>query len=223
MKIEPIGIVHSPFDQKLGIPRQPLLCPSVVGTIKLNPEYAREDTLRKLETFKYLWLLYWCHASDSWRETVKPPRLGGKEKVGVFATRSPHRPNPIGLSLVKLEEVCSDHTLRVSGLDILHGTPLLDIKPYLSLWDAHPEAGNGWVDQTPSLEPLEVSFDQLTEDSQAHLTPELETIIRETLCWDPRPAYTKDEARTFAHRVQNIDILWKKQGNLIVVLELKTA
>ncbi len=223
MNLKPIGTIYSPFEQKLGIPRQPLLCPSVKGTIKLDPEFAREDTLRKIESFQFLWLLYWCHASESWRETIKPPRLGGKEKVGVFATRSPHRPNPIGMSLVKLEKVRSDFSLEVSGLDILNETPLLDIKPYLSLWDSQADAGNGWVDETPKLQPLEVSFEELDEKSLQILTSELKTIINETLCWDPRPAYTKDEERTFTHRVKNVDILWKRQGNLIVVMQLKTA
>ncbi len=223
MNLTSIGTIHSPFDQKLGIPRQPLLCPSVEGKIVLNSDYAREDTLREIESFKYLWLLYWCHASESWRETVRPPRLGGKEKVGVFATRSPHRPNPIGLSLVKLEGINRDFSLRVSGLDILDGTPLLDIKPYLSLWDAHPDAGNGWVDKTEELKPLEVSFEEVESADQVLLNEELKSIIQETLCWDPRPAYTKDEERIFTHRVQGIDISWKKQGSKIILLKAKRA
>ena len=100
--------VETPFVQKLGIPRQPSLAPSVKGRVILNREFAREDTLRGIESFSHLWILYWCHKSDSWRETIRPPRLGGKEKVGFLATRSPHRPNPIGLSVVKFEGIDSE-------------------------------------------------------------------------------------------------------------------
>ncbi len=221
MDIQAIGTIHSPFKQKLGIPRQPLLCPSVKGKIILESTYAREDTLRELETFSHLWLLYWCHKSDSWRETIKPPRLGGKKKVGFFATRSPHRPNPIGLSLVKLDKINEDFSLEISGLDILDGTPLIDIKPYLPMWDAIDSANNGWVDKTPGLKPIGVDFSKLKEEDLKVLMPEEKQVLEETLCWDPRPAYTKDEERTFIHQIGNIEVTWMKEADAISVLKIK--
>ena len=222
MEVSPIGIIHSPFKQKLGIPRQPLLCPNVTGKVVFTPEFAREDTLRSLESFSHLWLIYWCHKSDSWRETIKPPRLGGKEKVGFLATRSPHRPNPLGLSLVKLEKVNDDFSLEVSGLDILDQTPLIDLKPYLPLWDSIPEANNGWVDETPKLEKLPIDFSDVTEElkevSQKNLVA-----LEETLCWDPRPAYTKDEERSFIHTLGDYEVTWKREKQSIKVLALKKS
>lgn len=222
MEVNPIGTIHSPFKQKLGIPRQPLLCPNVRGQIVFTSEFAREDTLRAIESFSHLWLIYWCHKSDSWRETIKPPRLGGKEKVGFLATRSPHRPNPLGLSLVKLEKVNDDFSLEVSGLDILDGTPLIDLKPYLPMWDAVPEANNGWVDHTEKLKKLEVDF-SIVEDSLATLAPHEKVALEETLCWDPRPAYTKDQERTFVHILGTTEVTWKRHNNTIKIVKLKKA
>lgn len=220
-EISPIGIIKTPFEQKLGVPRQPNLCPSVVAEIHLDPQFKREDTLREIETFTHLWLIYRFHKSDSWRETIKPPRLGGKEKVGVFASRAPHRPNQIGFSVVKLLKVDENNILHVSGVDILDGTPLLDIKPYLPMWDSIPEATNGWVDSTPELKPLKVDFSMLEQSVLGTLSGKQKQILEETLCWDPRPAYTKDESRTFIHNVGNLEVTWKKTADKIVVLELK--
>ena len=222
MEVKPIGTIYTPFKQKLGIPRQPLLCPSVKGRIVFTPEFAREDTLRSLESFSHVWLIYWCHKSDSWRETIKPPRLGGKEKVGFLATRSPHRPNPLGLSLAKLEKINDDFSIEISGLDILDETPLIDLKPYLPMWDSVPEANNGWVDKTPELEKLSVDF-SLVERELEKLSAQDKTALEETLCWDPRPAYTKDENRTFIHCVGALEVTWKKENQTIKVVAIKKA
>lgn len=218
MEVSKIATIHSPFKQKLGVPRQPLLCPDIKGKIVFEKEFAREDTLRGLESFQYLWLIYWCHKSDSWRETIKPPRLGGKEKLGFLATRSPHRPNPLGLSIVKLESINDDYSLTVSGLDILDQTPLIDLKPYLSMWDAHPDAGNGWVDRTPQLEPIPV---EISEEEKTKLSAEDYVLLEQTLCWDPRPAYTKDPDRDFIHIVGPLEVTWKREKDKIVVLKIK--
>ena len=226
MEVTPIGTIHSPFKQKLGIPRQPLLCPNVQGTIVLKPQYAREDTLRALESFSHLWLIYWCHKSDSWRETIKPPRLGGKEKVGFLATRSPHRPNPLGLSVVKLEKVNDDFSIEVSGLDILDETPLIDLKPYLPMWDSLQNANNGWVDQTPTLKKLPVDFSEVNKELEALTSPEV-VALEETLCWDPRPAYSKgkenENDRTFIHTLGAWEVTWKRENQSIKVVALKKA
>jgi len=218
--INPIGTIHTPFKQKLGIPRQPGLCPNIRGEIKLNSEFAREDTLRRLETFSHLWLIYWCHESDSWRETIKPPRLGGKEKVGFLATRSPHRPNPLGLSVVKLEEVKDHATLIISGMDILDRTPLIDLKPYLPMWDSIESANNGWVDSTEELRPIPVDFSQLNPQELDSLGED-KVLLEETLCWDPRPAYTKDPHRTFIHNIGDLEVTWKWSDLGIKIISLK--
>lgn len=219
--LQSIGMVETPFVQKLGIPRQPSLAPSVKGKIILKREFAREDTLRGIESFSHLWILYWCHKSDSWRETIRPPRLGGKEKVGFLATRSPHRPNPIGLSVVKFEGIDSDKNLIISGMDILDQTPVLDIKPYLPMWDSIPQANNGWIDSTEKLISMPVSFDQLAPEQFEELDQEQIQGLRETLCWDPRPAYTKDNDRTFIHQVFDLEVTWKWTPEEIQVLAIK--
>lgn len=222
-EVSPIGIIETPFEQKLGVPRQPNLCPNVRAKIVLNPQFRREDTLRSLESFSHLWLLYQFNQSDSWRETIKPPRLGGKEKVGVFASRAPHRPNQIGFSVVKLEEIDSDQIIHVSGIDILDRTPLIDIKPYLPLWDSIPEANNGWVDKTPKLEALKVDFSLIEKDILDQLSGEQKALLEETLCWDPRPAYTKDPSRSFIHSVGKIEVTWKRMPDSISVLKIKLS
>ncbi len=216
-----IGKIETPFTQKLGIPRQPNLAPNIKGRILLNKEFAREDTLRGLETFSHLWILYWCHMSTSWRETIRPPRLGGREKLGFFATRSPHRPNPIGLSVVKFEGIDSDFNILISGMDILNETPVLDIKPYLPMWDSLPEASNGWIEQTETLRPLPVNFDQLPSAQLQLLHNEQKTALKETLCWDPRPAYIKDEDRSFIHQIFDLEITWKRDPEKITILAIR--
>ena len=218
--LQSIGTVETPFVQKLGIPRQPSLAPSIKGKIILNKEFAREDTLRGIESFSHLWIIYWCHKSDSWRETIRPPRLGGKEKVGFLATRSPHRPNPIGLSVVKFEGVDENFNLIISGMDILNETPVLDIKPYLPMWDSIEQANNGWIDETQPLEPMPVSFNQLKPKERDLASEEQLQALRETLCWDPRPAYTKDENRTFIHEVFDLEITWKWSPKEIQIISI---
>lgn len=216
--IHPIGVIHTPFKQKLGIPRQPGLAPSSLGTIKLRPEYAREDTLRELETFDYLWIHFWCHLSQSWRETVKPPRLGGKDKVGVFATRSPHRPNPIGLSVVKLEKVTKDFSIIVSDIDLADQTPIIDIKPYIPLWDSKPEAKLGWIERQPHMPSYQILWGDDIDRSQY---PETFTmLLEETLRWNPRPSFEKSLDRTYTHTVDNYDVTWTFTGDCIRILAI---
>jgi tRNA (adenine37-N6)-methyltransferase len=221
LPIDSIGFIRSPFQQKLGIPRQPGLAESVESTIYFHPSLAKEEVLRGLDSFSHLWVLYLCHASESWRETIRPPRLGGKAKMGVFATRSPHRPNPIGLSVVKIKSINPDHSITILGADILDNTPLIDIKPYLPMWDSIPEANNGWVEQTPQLSPLMVEISQQCQQEFEAISSYTQKIIIETLRWDPRPAYTKDDNRTFTHTIDLYDITWRKSDQSIQLLSIK--
>ena len=212
--LSPIGTIQTPFTQKLGIPRQPGLAPSAVGTIILNKDFAREDTLRELETFSHVWIMFWCHQSESWRETIRPPRLGGKEKVGFMATRSPHRPNPIGLSVVRLESIDKNFNIHVSGVDILDNTPIIDIKPYIPMWDSIPEASSGWIERTPELKPVDVIW---SNESDKNLTHEQKSLIEETLRWNPRPSYEKKLDRSFIHTVFQVEVTWSFDGSKVTV------
>ncbi len=214
-EVTSLGHIETPFKQKLGIPRQPGLAPSAEGIIHLNKEYAREDTLRGLESFDYLWIFFWCHESHSWRETVKPPRLGGKEKVGVFATRSPHRPNPIAISAVKLEKITDDYKIIVSGVDLLDQTPILDIKPYIHMWDSHPNASLGWINNQPELPAYPVVYK--SEEFKKLLDAKLELLLFETLRWNPRPSYQKNLEQTFTHTVGHVDVTWRFDGEQIII------
>src|SRR4051812_12236661 len=146
LTLSPIGVVHSPFKDKRSAPRQPAGAPEVRGTIELLPDTRYRHALRDLGEWSHIWVLFWFDRNADWKPTVLPPR--STKKRGVFATRSPHRPNPIGMSAVKLERI-EGRVLHVCGLDILDGTPVLDIKPYVPYVDALPDAGSGWLRPPP--------------------------------------------------------------------------
>ena len=151
--LEPIGTIESCFKEKFGIPRQPGLAPAAQATLVLHPPYSNPGAMAGLEAFSHIWLIYIFHAIEKgkWKPTVRPPRLGGNKRTGVFATRSNFRPNPLGISAVKLEKIVPDgETIRLelSGVDLLDGTPVLDIKPYIPFADAHPDATSGWLTDT---------------------------------------------------------------------------
>lgn len=163
MELKEIAVIHTDFPEKFGIPRQSGLVGGLQGTIVFSPEYRNADAIRGLNDFSHLWLVWGFSKAkkDHWSATVRPPRLGGKVRMGIFATRSPFRPNPIGLSSVKLESVTMDEKLgpiiTVSGIDMLDGTPIYDIKPYLPHIDSHPEATGGFA-LSVSSEQLEVTI-----------------------------------------------------------------
>ncbi|GIL16641.1 MAG: tRNA (N6-threonylcarbamoyladenosine(37)-N6)-methyltransferase TrmO [Oligoflexia bacterium] len=195
MQIEPIAIVRSCYPDKFGTPRQPGLVKHSWARIEFKPEMQPEESLQGLEGFTHLWIIFEFHKnkSDRFHAKVHPPRLGG-QTMGVFATRSPHRPNPIGLSLVEIVRVEKDGVV-VSGIDLIEGTPVLDIKPYLPEIEAVPLAKNGWTDQVPKKE-IQISWteDQLQEIqawSKKIGQPNLRDLIEETLQQDPRPTVYK--------------------------------
>ncbi len=220
--IEPIAILHSDFPTKFGIPRQSNLVSQLQATIVLEPGYRIADALRGLEGFSHIWLIWQFSQAvrSSWSPTVRPPRLGGNTRMGVFATRSPFRPNHLGLSCVKLESIQWDTpqgpVIHVSGADLMDGTPIFDIKPYIPYADAHPEALGGFTDAAkPYL--LEVSF-------PAELLDRLPQAKREAvlgvLAHDPRPSYQTDPRRVYGLPFAGFDIRFQVDGSRLTVVEV---
>ena len=220
MKI--IGHIHTDFSSKFGIPRQSGLVPELKGIITFEPEFRNPEAFRGLEEFSHIWILWKFSKSEKehWSATVKPPRLGGKKRMGVFATRSPYRPNDIGLSSVKLEKVSFDEkcgpTLYVAGADLLDGTPIYDIKPYIAYTDSHPEATEGFAAGVKDKE-LQVDF---PEELLKILPTGKQKAIIGVLAQDPRPAYDTDETRLYGVEFAGFDVRFIVTGNLLTVREL---
>lgn len=214
----PIGIVNSPYKEKFAIPRQPGLVNAAKGTVRLLDDVNKCDSVRELAQFSHIWLLFIFHGTQKqgWKPLVRPPRLGGNKKIGVLATRSTFRPNPIGMSVVKLEkiEVCKqDVILHISGMDLLDETPIVDIKPYIPYSDSLPNANAGFA-QTQPKPSLTVKFSEkalqdLTRLESEH--PELALLIEQVLAQDPRPAYkqNKIDEKVYGMNLYNLNIQWK--------------
>ena len=187
--MEVIARIHNDFPTKFGLPRQSGLAPSLRSKIVFEPAFRVPEALRGLDGFSHIWLIWGFSESEGWSPTVRPPRLGGNVRMGVFATRSPFRPNPIGLSSVRLEGIETDGenglVLIVTGADLMDGTPIYDIKPYLPGVDAHPEATDGFVGAHPQT----LLTVQLDPSLTAVLTAGQQAALREILAQDPRPAY----------------------------------
>lgn len=197
--IKPIAHIQSDFTDKFGIPRQAGIVEELTARVVFTPEYRNADALRGIEGFSHLWLIWQFSESvrDTWSPTVRPPRLGGNERVGVFATRSPFRPNALGLSCVRLLRVENTAhegaVLVVSGADLLNGTPIYDIKPYVAYADAHPDARSGFADAAPCAVPVEIP-----EELEARIPEDKRAALRGVLAQDPRPKYQRDTARVYA-------------------------
>lgn len=194
MEITPIARVRSCFGEKFAVPRQPGLCPSAWGELIFYPEFRSQDAVRGLEGFSHLWLIFHFHqtADRGWSPTVRPPRLGGNQRVGVFASRSTFRPNGMGLSLVRLEGIDFDHesgpVLKLGGVDLVDGTPVFDVKPYLPYAEAPIDATGGYAEEAPErlvVEGVEQRLGKLAERDQQ--------VIKEALSLDPRPGGARDE------------------------------
>jgi tRNA-Thr(GGU) m(6)t(6)A37 methyltransferase TsaA len=219
--MEHIAHIHTPFPEKFGIPRQSGLT-SAEGEIIFTPPYRNPDAVKGIEEFSHLWLLWEFSRAkqESFHATVAPPKLGGKERRGVFATRSPFRPNSIGLSCVKLEGVRIDEAkgpiLTVSGVDLLDGTPLFDIKPYLPYADSHPEATNGFAEGYKDRR-AEVVF---PEELLSRLSEELRGTVIEVLSQDPRAAYNKKPDYVYGMAFGDYDIRFTAEGERIVVCDV---
>ena len=217
--LKTIARIRCGFPTKFGIPRQSGLVQELNAQIIFEPEYRNPDAVRGLEEFSHVWLIWQFSEAvrENWTATVRPPRLGGNKRMGVFATRSPFRPNPIGLSSVRLNSI-EIHpqlgpVLHVAGADLMDGTPIYDIKPYLPYVDSHPDASGGFTDQI-SYEKLEVIFpdewlEQIPESSR-------EALIQ-VLAADPRPGYQKDADRIYGLAFQDKDIHFRVKGRVLTV------
>ena len=219
MEMKVIGHVHSCYGEKFGVPRQPGIVEQAWGELVFEPEFQKREALRELEGFSHLWLIFLFHQSvkNEWKSTVRPPRLGGNERIGVFASRSPFRPNPIGLSAVKLDEVDLNDgrgpVLRLRGVDLVDGTPILDIKPYIPYADAIPDAAGGYVNRAP--ESLEVKWQVAAADG---LEGQVKQLIEATLAADPRPAYQhKEQGREYGCLISGYNVRWEVVDDHVLV------
>ena len=221
MDIHAIAFFHSPLKSKFGIPRQSGLVSELSGYIVFEPEYRRMEAVRGLDAFDYLWLIWEFSENSEAKKslTVRPPRLGGNKRLGVFATRSPFRPNNLGLSCVMIDHIAEDPQLgpviHVKGADLMDGTPIYDIKPYIAYADSHPEAHCGFVDQSEWHE-LEVV---IPESVASSFTAEELASLTRLLALDPRPHYHDDASRVYGMPFAGRDIHFQVQGQRLVVLE----
>ena len=215
LTLTPIAHIECDYKEKFGIPRQSGLVP-LTARIVFEKEFARSEAIHGIEQFSHLWLIWGFSESEGGSLTVRPPRLGGNERIGVFATRSPYRPNPLGLSSVRLVQVL-DGTLIVEGADMLDGTPIYDIKPYVPYSDIHADAKGGFADERQSYR-LCVNFD---EKLQMLLPERLREAAVEILAQDPRPAYQADATRVYGVRLSDFDIRFKVEDKTLTVLEIQ--
>lgn len=221
MKI--IAKIYTEFDEKFGIPRQSGLVEETVGKIVFEPEYRNPEALRGIEGYSHLWLI-WSFSKavrESWSPTVRPPRLGGNKRMGVFATRSPYRPNPIGLSSVRLIEVRQTENegtvLIVGGADLLSGTPIYDVKPYLAFTDSHPDAKGGFADEVKEYE-IEV---ELSDEARKKLTSDEEKKLIALLRQDPRPSYKSEDEKIYGMKLGGKEIKFKYENCKLIVTEIE--
>lgn len=224
--MRPIAHIRTDFRTKFGVPRQAGVVDGLVATIVFEPEYRNIEAFRGLEDYSHIWLIWdfsEAHTS-TWHPTVRPPRLGGNKRMGVFATRSPFRPNPIGLSSVRLTAI-DLHTpegpvLHVSGADLMDGTPIFDIKPYLPFTDSHPDATGGFTDQTRHQPELEVT---IPEDLLSLLPTDKLEALRQVLAHDPRPHYHDDPERIYAMEFAGMEVRFRVDGRLLHVVSCNDA
>lgn len=238
MNISPVAYFHGPLSSKFGIPRQSGLAPTLEGRIVFVPEFRHEEALRGLECFDYLWLIWEFSANGQNRSlaspsssltsppspltsklTVRPPRLGGNERVGVFASRSPFRPNRLGLSCVRISKMeqstVEGPVIHVLGADLMDGTPIYDVKPYVAYADAHPDARSGFVDQH-QWRPMEVV---IPDSCRQPFTDEQVEALIDVLAQDPRPRYHDDAERVYGMPFAGRDVKFRVSNSVVYVIE----
>lgn len=224
-QLTPVGVIHSPYKEKFAVPRQPGLATAIRSRLEFLPPFNDPHCVRGLDAFSHIWLMFVFHenGSDTWHPTVRPPRLGGNQRVGVFASRSPFRPNPIGLSVVKLHSIHHEAGklwLELEGADLVDQTPIVDIKPYIPFVDSIPDADGGFAPEAPSM--MEVIFEselnaQLAEIEILH--PGFELFLTQVIGQDPRPAYrqTTDDDKIYGVRLFTYNVNWKVINNIAVI------
>lgn len=225
MGIEPIAYIQTDFSEKFGIPRQSGLADSLQARIVFEPQYRNRDALRGLEEFSHIWLLWEFSANRNqsrWQPTVRPPRLGGNRQMGVFATRSPYRPNPIGLSCVSLEFIdyeCADGpVIYVKGADLMDGTPIYDIKPYIKYADSRPDAVCGYVDSLQERS-LQVVLPEAV--SQKMIDKSRLAALIEVLSLDPRPSYHDDPERVYGLSFAGHNVKFSVCDDVLTVIDIE--
>lgn len=227
MEIEVIARIHAPFKEKFGIPRQSGLATELKGEIHFEKKYADMKAVEGLEGYDYIWLIWEFEGveSDEFRPRIRPPRLGGNTYIGVFASRSPFRPNPLGLSCVRLEsieETVEGPILHISGADLRDDTPIYDIKPYLPYVDSHPDARGGFTDTTRMYE-LKVSCAEEAEleSMLGRLKPEHREGLFQVLSQDPRPAYHADPQRIYGMSYAGCEVKFRVEGDTLYIISIE--
>ncbi len=223
-EIKPIAYIYNDFPDKFGIPRQSGLAKHLKATLQFEPEFRSPEIIRGLEDYSHLWLIWGFskNIQSGWTPTVRPPRLGGNVRKGVFATRSPFRPNPLGLSSVRLESIEFDKKsgpiLHISGADLMNGTPIFDIKPYLPYVDCHPDASNGFAGSVKDYA-LQVEFPKELLDI---IPKDKRDALLEVLSQDPRPSYQDDPNRIYGMFFADFNIKFKVSDNVLSVIGIDT-
>lgn len=222
--VSPIGVIHSCFTEKFGIPRQPGMVESATARLELYSEYGREEMVRGLEQFTHIWVHFLFHQAiaEGWKPTVRPPWLGGRKRVGVFASRSPHRPNHIGMSAVRLEKIAVEkgtYFLELSGVDFLDKSPVLDIKPYVVYSDSVESASCGYAHGRQPEVTVQFSREAETfcTGYQAETGRNIHQLIQEMIRHDPRPASQKKNRSSFGMLLWDVNIRWKVAGEVFLV------
>lgn len=226
-----IGTIRSPYKEKFAVPRQPGLVEDGHGELVLLPPYNQKEAVRGLGEFSHIWVMFIFHQTmeGGWRPTVRPPRLGGNARMGVFATRSTFRPNPLGMSLIELKSIRTqgnEVVLELGSLDLVDGTPVVDIKPYLPFAESYPQARAGFAQTAPAAD-MQVFFSAPAEEQlqqQLRRYPNLRRFVTQVLAQDPRPAYQKEQetSRQYAVWLLEFNVRWRIVGDQTEVLSLDT-
>ena len=228
----PVAVVKSCFKTKFGIPRQPGLVPEASGEIVLLPPFNQPNAVRGLEEFSHIWVLFIFHQTirEHWKATVRPPRLGGDKRIGVFASRAPFRPNPVGLSVLKLNEVVCRNgkvSLLVDGLDMVDGTPVIDIKPYVPYADSIPDARGSFAQTAPDANAMPVEFSSQAAMQCAQLEAgglaDFRALAEKLIAANPRPAYQKIPGRVYGIFIHGYEVVWQASDSGALVTEISKA
>ncbi|WP_038149280.1 tRNA (N6-threonylcarbamoyladenosine(37)-N6)-methyltransferase TrmO [Tolumonas lignilytica] len=220
-----VGVIRSPYQEKFAVPRQPGLVTAISAQLELLPPYNDPHCVRGLDAFSHLWLMFVFHqnGTEEWHPTVRPPRLGGNQRIGVFASRSPFRPNPIGLSVVELKGIHQQgHKiwLELGGVDLVNGTPIIDIKPYLPFVDSLPDARGGFAPEAPTLMPVKLTDEMEIRCQQiAREYPNIRDFLLQVIAQDPRPAYRKadDDDKIYGVRLLNFNVKWQVREGVAII------